>query len=314
MSVVSFLAYLTNEKKYSDLTVSAYAHDIADFVQFLADTGDERLLTITQRDVRLYLGQLHERKLSRRTVSRRLSALRVFYHYLLEQGAVQSNPFATMRYQTKQQRLPKFFYQPEIEALFEAASGAQPLDYRNVALLEVLYSCGLRVSECAQLTWAAIDESLGLVRIVGKGQKVRYVPLGQMAVDALCDYREKGRALLMARHRKQHEYVFVNHLGDPLTPTGIGYVLRQVIRKSSLDFKIHPHKLRHTFATHLLENGADMRTVQLLLGHDSLSATQVYTHVTKDSLLQQYRQFHPRAQQSGPTKSQETNHGKKDGK
>ena len=131
--------------------------------------------------------------------------------------------------------------------------------------------------------------------IHGKGNKERYAPLGSFAQDALQEYFEKGRKVLMDKYHKSHDYVFVNHHGEPITPTGIEYVLNQVIKKSSLDSSIHPHMLRHTFATHLLNNGADMRTVQELLGHANLSTTQIYAHVTKESLQKNYRSFHPRA-------------------
>lgn len=166
---------------------------------------------------------------------------------------------------------------------------------RNQALLEVLYGTGIRVSECANLTVDAVDFQASVLLVHGKGNKDRYVPFGSFAQDALKDYLENGRALLMTKYQKKHPYVFVNHHGEQITPTGIEYVLNQLIKKSSLNAEIHPHMLRHTFATHLLNNGADMRTVQELLGHANLSTTQIYAHVTKESLQKNYRTFHPRA-------------------
>lgn len=195
----------------------------------------------------------------------------------------------------KQAKLPRFFYEKEMDALFESAKGTSPLDYRNLALVEVLYGTGIRVSECAGMKVSDIDFSTNVVLIHGKGNKERYVPFGSFAQDALKEYLENGRSVLIKKYRKEHPYVFVNHHGEPITPTGIEYVLNQLIKKSSLNSDIHPHMLRHTFATHLLNNGADMRTVQELLGHANLSTTQIYAHVTKESLQKNYRTFHPRA-------------------
>ncbi len=173
--------------------------------------------------------------------------------------------------------------------------GDKPLDQRNRALLEVLYGAGLRVSECANLTFSVIDFDNSVMLIHGKGNKDRYVPLGSYAADALQEYRLDGRKKIMEHFGKDHDSVFINHRGEQITPTGIEYVLNQLIKKSSLNSTIHPHMLRHTFATHLLNNGADLRTVQELLGHANLSTTQIYTHVTKESLQKSYRSFHPRA-------------------
>ena len=181
----------------------------------------------------------------------------------------------------KQLRLP-VFYEKEMDALFESAQGEQPLDLRNQALLEVLYGTGIRVSECANLTVDAVDFQASVLLVHGKGNKDRYVPFGSFAQDALKDYLENGRALLMTKYQK-HPYVFVNHHGEQITPTGIEYVLNQLIKKF-IKCGNSSHMLRHTFATHLLNNGADMRTVQELLGHANLSTTQIYAHVTKESL------------------------------
>ena len=182
-----------------------------------------------------------------------------------------------------------------MDALFESVTGTKPLELRNRALLEILYGTGIRVSECANLTIEAIDFDSSVLLVHGKGNKDRYVPFGSFAADALKEYLENGRALLMEKYHKEHPYVFVNHHGEQITSTGIEYVLNQLIKKSTLNSDIHPHMLRHTFATHLLNNGADMRTVQELLGHANLSTTQIYAHVTKESLQKNYRTFHPRA-------------------
>ena len=180
-------------------------------------------------------------------------------------------------------------------ALFEAVAGEEPLQQRNRGLLEILYGSGLRVSECANLKLGDIDWSGGVLLVLGKGNKERYVPFSEHARGALQEYLAEGRQTLMVKKKQTHSFIFVNNQGNPLTSRGIRYILDQVIKKSSLDSQILPHMLRHTFATHLLNNGADMRTVQELLGHVNLSSTQIYAHVTKESLQKNYRHFHPRA-------------------
>ena len=204
-----------------------------------------------------------------------------------------SDAFQALFHPKQQKKLPQFFYEEELQALFEAAQGEQPLDLRNMALLELLYATGMRVSELTNLERDALDLSYGIVRVMGKGRKERYIPLGSFAQSALETYLETARPRLMKA--KDHAVVFVNHRGDPLTEMGVRHILQQIVKKSTLTKSIYPHMIRHTFATHLLNNGADMRTVQELLGHSSLSSTQIYTHVTKDHLLSTYKNAHPRA-------------------
>lgn len=290
-----FLLYLITERHYSELTKKAYEEDINEFTDFLSATGEPSYESVSLQDVRIFLGELSDRQLSRNTISRKISSLRAFYQFLLKNHVVTENPFSYIHLKKKTLRLPRFFYEKEIEVLFEAVKGEKPLDSRNEALLEVLYGTGIRLSECKNITMKDIDFDLSVVLIRGKGNKERYVPFGHYATAAIQDYLEKGRTVLMEKYQKEHSYLFVNQYGTPISSSGIEYVLNQVIKKSSLTSKIHPHMLRHTFATHLLNNGADMRTVQELLGHASLSSTQIYAHVTKEHLQKNYRKFHPRA-------------------
>lgn len=290
-----FLRYLITERHYSELTKKAYEEDITEFSDFLAATGDTQYEKVTLQDVRIFLGELSQRELSRNTISRKISSLRAFYQFLLKNQAVTENPFSYIHLKKKTLRLPRFFYEKEMDALFQAVKGEKPLDFRNEALLEVLYGTGIRLSECKNIQLKDIDFDLSIVLIHGKGNKERYVPFGHYAAVALQEYLRKGRSLLMTKYHKEHDYLFVNQYGDQLSASGIEYILNQIIKKSSLTADIHPHMLRHTFATHLLNNGADLRTVQELLGHASLSSTQIYAHVTKEHLQKNYRQFHPRA-------------------
>jgi integrase/recombinase XerC len=290
-----FFNYLLVERGYSEKTKIAYEEDMNDFFDFLNNSGDDNYLSINHLDVRAYLSFLYDKEYSRNSISRKIASLRSFYQFLLKHEAIKENPFSYVHMKKKQLRLPRFFYEKEMEALFEAAQGQKPLELRNRALLEILYGTGIRVSECANLTLEQVDFNARVLFIHGKGNKDRYVPFGSFAEDALKDYLENSRTVLMEKYQKNHSYVFINHHGEQLTTTGIEYILNQLIKKSSLSSDIHPHMLRHTFATHLLNNGADMRTVQELLGHSDLSTTQIYAHVTKESLQKNYRTFHPRA-------------------
>lgn len=292
-----FLRYLIVERGYSEKTKEAYEEDILHFKHFLEESGDADLLKAEYFTVRVYLSALadHRPSYSRNSISRKIASLRSFYQYLLKEEVIKENPFSYVHLKKKNLRLPRFFYENEMQALFDSVAGDSPLDLRNRALMEVLYGSGIRLSECSSLSVSDIDFDSEVMLIHGKGNKERYAPLGSFAQDALQEYFREGRQVLMTKYHEEHDIVFVNHHGKPITPTGIEYVLNQMIKKSSLDSDIHPHMLRHTFATHLLNNGADLRTVQELLGHANLSTTQIYAHVTKESLQKNYRSFHPRA-------------------
>lgn len=293
--VTLFLNYLIHERNYSELTKKAYQEDLVSFERFLSETGNDDIFTVTLTDARIYLGHLTDAGYSRTSISRKISSLRAFYQFLLNNDLVSDNPFSYLNLKKKGLRLPNFFFNDEMKQLFKAVEGTKPLDYRNQALLEILYGTGIRVSECKNIKLDDIDFDMSVLLVRGKGNKERYVPFGHYASIAVQEYLEKGRNFLMSKYHKEHDVLFVNHHGDGITSEGIQYALKQFIKKSSLTSNIHPHMLRHTFATHLLDNGADMRTVQELLGHKSLSSTQIYAHVTKEHLQKDYRKFHPRA-------------------
>ncbi len=290
-----FSDYLTNERHYSEHTNLAYIDDLLAFERFLKETGEEDILAVELSDARIYLSYLTDQKYSRSSISRKISSIRAFYQFLLNNEIVKDNPFSYLHLKKRGSRLPSFFYEEEMKALFEAAEGDRPLDLRNLALLEILYGTGIRVSECQGIQLDDIDLSMGMLFVKGKGRKERYVPFGHYASEAVKDYIENGRHELMSKYSKDHDHLFINHHGDQITQNGIQFVLTQLIKKSSLSQNITPHMLRHTFATHLLNNGADIRTVQELLGHKSLSSTQIYTHVTTEHLQKDYNSYHPRA-------------------
>lgn len=293
--ITLFSSYLMNERHYSEHTNLAYTDDIMAFHHFLKETGEDDLLTVTLSDARIYLSYLTDKEYSRSSISRKISSMRAFYQFLLNNEIIQDNPFSYLQVKNRGSRLPTFFYEEEMKALFEAAEGNSTLDLRNQALLELLYGTGIRVSECQGIKLKDIDFSMGMLFVTGKGNRERYIPFGHYASEALKLYLADGRKRLMDKYKKEHDFAFVNHHGDQITQNGIQYVLSQLIKKSSLTHNISPHMLRHTFATHLLNNGADIRTVQELLGHKSLASTQVYTHVTTEHLQKDYNAFHPRA-------------------
>ena len=290
-----FLEFLQLEKNYSPYTVSCYEEDVASFNMFMSEQSIKRYEDVQYPDVRLYLTKLFEEKFSRKSVARKISSLRSFYKFLLREKMVTSNPFSQVSIPKAEKRLPDFFYEEELAVLFKECEKDTPIGLRNWAALELLYATGIRISECCSIELKDIDFDLSTILIHGKGNKERYVLFGSFAHEALDRYIQYGRSEIIKKYNKNHGHLFVNFRGDPITPRGMRYILNQMIEKSALIGKIHPHKLRHSFATHLLNNGADMRTVQELLGHANLSSTQIYAHVTNEYLKRTYMNHHPRA-------------------
>lgn len=293
-SLKMFIEYLQIEKNYSQYTIEHYQHDIREFFLFMSEQGIDRLENVEYSDTRIYLTKLFNQQLSRKSVARKISCLRSFYKFLLREKQVEDNPFSLVSIPKLEKRLPDFFYEEELSELFKACETETILGKRNKALLELLYATGIRVGECSKIQLKDIDLSLSTVLVHGKRRKERYVPFGSFAHDALDDYIMNGRKDLL-KDKEDHGYLFLNFRGGPLTDRGIREILNKLIDQSALTGKIHPHKLRHSFATHMMSNGADMRTVQELLGHAFLSSTQVYTHVTKEHLRNIYLSHHPRA-------------------
>ncbi|KAB2337499.1 tyrosine recombinase XerC [Cytobacillus depressus] len=293
-SLKMFVEYLQIEKNYSQYTIEHYQYDINEFFMFMSEQAIGKIDDVNYSDVRIYLTKLYERQFARKSVARKISSLRSFYKFLVREKMVKENPFALASIPKLEKKLPEFFYEEELEKLFNACETETILGQRNKALLELLYATGMRVSECCQIRLKDLDMYLSTVLVHGKGNKQRYIPFGSYAHDAIAFYIENGRNSLLTKEAP-NDYLFLNARGKPLTPRGIRYILNKHIDQSSLNGKIHPHMLRHTFATHLLANGADMRTVQELLGHAFLSSTQVYTHVTNDYLRKSYLAHHPRA-------------------
>ncbi|MEC2053794.1 tyrosine recombinase XerC [Peribacillus psychrosaccharolyticus] len=289
-----FVEYLQIEKNSSHYTIENYQRDIEEFFMFMNEQGIS-FTSVEYFDVRLFLTGLYNRNLSKRSVARKTSCLRSFYKFLMREEIVTENPFGLVSLPKKDQMLPRFMYEEEINLLFSAISLDDTAGSRDLALLELLYATGIRVSECCNIQLQDLDFSLGTVLVHGKGKKDRYVPMGDFCVDALTSYIKNARAELVASKGKEHRYVFLNLRGEPLTPRGVRYILNELVKRAAVEGDLHPHMLRHSFATHLLNNGADLRAVQELLGHSNISSTQIYTHVTKEQLRKVYNASHPRA-------------------
>lgn len=287
-----YIHYLTYEKHYSDNTVLGYESDILEFFDYL-DKEDIKYKKLEYSDIRGYLVELMEKKKDdNSTVSRKISSLRGFYKFLVNNDIVKNNVFRLVSLPKKAKKLPKYFYYNELEELFAVNDLKTPLGQRDNLILEMMYATGVRVSELVNIKVSDIHKSNRTIRIMGKGSKERIVSFGEYCEDALDLYLSDGRNEL---NKKNSDYLFLNNNGGKLTTRGIRYILEKIIKQTSIDKNISPHMLRHTFATHLLNEGCDLLAVQELLGHESIAATQVYTHVTNDRLKDIYLKAHPRA-------------------
>jgi len=290
-----FISYLEDERNLSPHTSENYRRDLLQFLSFLEEKGTLFLnpKRIDHGLARLYLRHIEKQGLKRRSIARKIASSRSFFKYLLREGLVETNPFALLLTPKLEKRLPHFLYPEEIKTLINSVEGKDPQAMRDRAILEFLYATGARVSEVIKLTLGDLNLSALEVKVVGKGSKERIVLLGSHAVSSLKRYLEEARPKLV-RGRK-NQALFLSRIGTRLTPRSIERLIRKYAKKSGLKKKISPHIIRHTFATHLLSGGADLRTVQELMGHSSLSTTQIYTHITKERLKSVYDSTHPRA-------------------
>lgn len=287
----TYLEYLKYQKNYSDNTLQAYANDIRIFFDYLNREGINNPEHIDNRVLRSYLMVLNSEKRKRKTIARKITSLRGFFRFLKKNNLINNNPVENVKIPKAEKRLPHVVNEVEMFDFLENSFDLEkPLEQRDKAIFEVLYSSGLRVSELISLERGMIEDSY--LRVIGKGNKERVAPLGKKALDAVNFYVNDGRKKI---DRNKTIKLFLNNNGGPLTARGVRYILNKYIQKYSLKQKISPHVFRHSFATHLLNNGADLRTVQELLGHVNLSSTQIYTHVSKNRIMQVYNQAHPRA-------------------
>lgn len=290
----SFLEYLQYQRDYSLKTIESYQREIDHFIMFLHIEEIASYQEVNYRCLRGYLTKLYDEKLSKSSINHKLSALRSFYNYMLKNEWVDDNPFLLIESQKVATRNPDFLFPEEMIALLDGIPNQDKLGMRNKAMLELMYASGLRCSEVVNLKLIDVDFSRQLLLIHGKGGKDRYVPFHEYAKEVLVSYVEEARDILVAKANEDTGYVFVNARGGQLTNRGIQNVVDRICKLYDPTKKIHPHTFRHSFATHLLNEGADIRSVQELLGHANLSTTQIYTHITTDHLKQVYEKAHPR--------------------
>jgi site-specific recombinase XerD len=290
-----FLFHLGLVRGASVRTVAAYRSDLENFFEDLAARGIDGPARVDEKILREHIIRLHEKGRQASTVARARSALRTFFAFLLDEGVVAEDPAATLRAPAGWRRIPRSLSVAEARALVEAPRAGGPLDLRDRAMLECAYGTGARVSELLALRPADCRWEDRLLRFTGKGSRVRLVPLGRPALAALRTYLERARPALAARNRRgAPEEIFLNARGGRLSRMGFWKIVRQRAAQAGLKGRIHPHLLRHTYATHLLHGGASLRVVQELLGHSRLATTQVYTHVDAAYLQRAHRQYHPR--------------------
>jgi tyrosine recombinase XerC len=279
-----FVRYLEIEKNYSVHTILNYRLDLNDFLKFLGDTPVE---SVDYLLLRKYLAVLKEKKLGSRSMARHLSTLRSFFKFLTREGFLKTNPILSVSSPKLDKHLPQFLTEEEVSRLIESSLPKDEMGLRDRAILETFYSTGMRISELVSLSQDDLDFIGGIVKLKGKGKKERIAPIGDKAIASLRDYLEK--------RKKQTSAVFLNKRGARITDRGVRNIVGKYLKASGMKQGVSPHTLRHSFATHLLNRGADLRTVQELLGHANLSTTQIYTHLTTEKLKSVYDKAHPRA-------------------
>jgi integrase/recombinase XerC len=290
-SIRNFLSYLKNERGFSENTISSYEDDLLQFHEFTRDAlGIGELEMVSRNHVREFVSVLLRTGFSRRSVERKLSCLRSFYKYLKRIGAIEKNPMLGIRNPKREQYLPDVIPEKRLNEFLDSWVPENLTDHRDKAIVELMYSCGLRASEVVDLKWASLSEKVREVKVLGKGRKERIVPMGEKALRALEDYRN----MLLKEKGTLGEYIFVNKRGEKLTRRSLWNIINKRFENLARIFGIHPHALRHSFATHLLNRGADLRSIQELLGHKSLSTTSVYTNLPFTALLEIYKKTHPR--------------------
>ncbi|MFA5422822.1 MAG: tyrosine recombinase XerC [Phycisphaerae bacterium] len=334
--VNDFLNYLNYEKHFSEHTAKCYGADLAQFSQFLSgapesdqpqygssnlagqsSTGsavqtkveiDKQLLAVDVNSVRAYLAVLNEKQYSKSTIARKLATLRSFYKFLLKRGSISSNPVTAVRTPKQDKKLPRFLEYEEVKRLIETPPMNNWLGARDRAIMEVLYSTGIRVSELVALNMDDIDFLGEVIHVRGKGKKERITPISSSALQIIQHYMEYRNKRAQSNQNFDPKVLFVNKHGKRLSTRSVRRKMDKYLKMAGLDPAISPHTLRHSFATHMLNNGADLRSVQELLGHQSLSTTQIYTHLTTKKLKDVYDNTHPRENEMQNTSSEKPQH------
>jgi len=290
-----FLDYMKVERNYSLFTILSCCRDLDEFASFLDQEGIE-FTTVDARTIRMYMTHLMTINNIRKTIARKLSSLKSFYKYLIRNDITNDNPLDTIDRQKIDKKLPEVLPIEQVIELFSITiSNKAEINLRNKAIAETLYASGIRVSEMVNIKLEDLNLNNLTCKVKGKGNKERIVFINDFAKDSLCDYLEHGRLILLSKVNDPKPYVFINNSGNKLSSRGVEMIIKAMGRKLKQPKDIYPHMLRHSFATHLMDNGADIRNVQELLGHKSISATQIYTHVSKSHLKEVYQKSNPRA-------------------
>ncbi|MDD3453570.1 MAG: tyrosine recombinase XerC [Bacilli bacterium] len=287
-----FLIYLEKERNYSLNTISSYNKDFNVFKRYLSINQTTEIKQIDYKFIRTYLAYLYEKKYSNKSIARMISSLKSFYKYLMKKHKIETNPMNLIKTPKLEKKLPKFLYYDELEQILSIPDINTTLGLRDALILEMFYSTGIRVSEIIKIKINDINFDDRRILITGKGNKERYVLYGTKMEKLLNAYLINSRLKLL---QKENSFLLLNRYGNELTDRGIRKILDTILKKGALDKHISPHTLRHTFATHMLDSGADIKIVQELLGHESLSTTQIYTHVSNEKIKDVYYKTHPRA-------------------
>jgi len=293
---LDFIAKLEHEKGFSEHTLRAYHKDLLQFDNFLKAEKRSSLESINHLLLRRFLAVLRSNNYSKRTIARKLASIRSFFKFLIREGELVANPFEMLRTPKQDKKLPQFLSITEVDVLLKTPDSSSVMGLRDMAIMETLYSTGIRVSELVGLDEGHIDFTSGMIKVQGKGKKERLVPIGSHAINALNEYiNSKPRSKKKEEKSvSRSEPLFLNKYGDRLTARSVARSLDKYLKASGINLLTSPHTFRHSFATHLLDKGADLRSVQEMLGHSSLSTTQVYTHITTERLKNVYDKAHPR--------------------
>ncbi|MBM6613706.1 site-specific tyrosine recombinase XerD [Desemzia sp. RIT804] len=289
-----YIRYLRIERGLAENTIESYNRDLKQYLDYLAKEELDDWHKIDRYTILSFLQHLKQLKKSSATVIRMVSSLRKFHQYLKQEQRSAIDPMLHIDTPKKAQILPKVLSMSEVEKIIEIPNVDEVLGLRDRAILEVMYATGLRVSELTELKMDDLHLSLGLIQTIGKGDKERIIPIGDLAIKWIENYLKYSR-IKLEKPDKRSPYLFLNHHGRKLTRQGIWKNLKALVKKAGIEKEVTPHTLRHSFATHLLENGADLRVVQELLGHSDISTTQIYTHITKQRMAKVYKTYHPRA-------------------
>lgn len=286
--IENFLNYLTLEKGYSQNTVESYGRDLKGLFNFVRKDWKD----VTKEDILSYLREIQRKGISQRSSSRALSAFKTFFKYLILEGIIEVNPLSGIKGMRQTKSLPTYLTMEEVEELLSLPDISNPIGKRDKAILELMYATGLRASEIVELRIEDLELDEGFIYVMGKGGKRRMVPTGEVALKYLRIYLKERDEFL---GRKESPYVFLNYKGEPLTRQGLWKIIKSYGKRIGIAEKLTPHTLRHSFATHLLERGADLRSIQIMLGHSRISTTQIYTHIASERLKRIWEKYHPRA-------------------